>query len=385
MTDTLAAITDDNTENGTLPQRKDAALSSAVQIDSVDDVVRLGKMMAASGFFSDAQDTAQACVKILAGAELGISPLAAMRGVYVFDGNTTLNSSLIAALIKRHPRYDYEVVKVNDGGAAIDFYQEGERRGRATFSMDDAKQAGLTSKRNWKKYPQDMMFARAMTRGARRFCSEVFLGPVYTPDEMGAVTDKQGNPVQAPDEVEQQAPKRTHEHPDPGPQTEAQELYDEIKDLLDDAEHLLGPEKLERYHRAISETRDEDELREIRSVVHSSIEAEEDRRQEADAQEAEGERVGGEFDLEEHFDPKTLAAGASDAEDIPEDDRITEAQLKRLYAIAKANDWSEGALDRLVKEELGFASKKVIPYGAVYDDVTEALKNDALRAQMSDA
>ena len=179
-------------------QRKDTALSSAVQIESVDDVVRLGKMMAASGFFQDAKDTAKACVKILAGAELGISPVAAMRGVYVFDGNTTLNASLVGALIKRSGRYDYEVVKVTGKGAAIDFFEDGERSGRATFTMEDAKQAGLTGKRNWKNYPSDMCFARAMTRGARRYCSEVFLGPIYTPDEMGQETDRQGNPIDEP-------------------------------------------------------------------------------------------------------------------------------------------------------------------------------------------
>ena len=38
-------------------------------IHSVDDLSRIGKMMAVSGYFTDARDAAQAGVKIMAGDE----------------------------------------------------------------------------------------------------------------------------------------------------------------------------------------------------------------------------------------------------------------------------------------------------------------------------
>ncbi|NJO31398.1 MAG: recombinase RecT [Richelia sp. SL_2_1] len=44
--------------------------------------------------------------------------------------------------------------------------------------------AGLLGKDNWKKWPSDMMFARALTRGARRYCPDVFGGPAYTKEEL---------------------------------------------------------------------------------------------------------------------------------------------------------------------------------------------------------
>jgi hypothetical protein len=54
----------------------------------------------------------------------------------------------------------------------------------------------LTSKDNWKKYPSDMLFARAISRGARRYAPGIFGGsPIYTPDELGADIDEDGNMI----------------------------------------------------------------------------------------------------------------------------------------------------------------------------------------------
>lgn len=172
-------------------ENTDQNLSQAVQVQSIDDVERLGQIMADSGFFEDIKDASQACVKILAGAELGIPPMASMRGVYVFDGNTTLNSSLIGAQIKKSGKYDYEVNGVNSKGAKITFYQhrgdgEWQELGSSVFTFKQAQQANLTWKDNWKNYREDMLFSRAMTRGARRYCPEVFHGPIYTPEEVSA-------------------------------------------------------------------------------------------------------------------------------------------------------------------------------------------------------
>ena len=51
----------------------------------------------------------------------------------------------------------------------------------------------MTEKDNWRKYPSDMLFARAISRGARRFAPGIFGGsPVYTPDEMGVDTNEEG-------------------------------------------------------------------------------------------------------------------------------------------------------------------------------------------------
>jgi hypothetical protein len=51
--------------------------------------------------------------------------------------------------------------------------------------MADARTAQLGGQ-NYQKFPRNMLFARAMTNGARIHCPDVFVGSVYTPDELGA-------------------------------------------------------------------------------------------------------------------------------------------------------------------------------------------------------
>jgi hypothetical protein len=62
--------------------------------------------------------------------------------------------------------------------------------------MEDAKRANLTGKDNWTKYPRNMLFARALSNGQKWYAPDVFNGAtVYTPDELGAVTDEDGNVI----------------------------------------------------------------------------------------------------------------------------------------------------------------------------------------------
>jgi len=62
---------------------------------------------------------------------------------------------------------------------------------------------------------------------------------------------------------------------------------------------------------------------------------------------------------------------------------ISEAQLNRMYAIAEDHGWDEAALNRLVKDELGWKSKTDVPYGDPYDEICEALEDERLRYHMS--
>lgn len=139
-----------------------------------------------SKLFSDIRDKEQAAVKIMAGKELGFDAVTAMSGIHIIKGKITLGATLLAAAIKRSKRYDYRVVETTDDRCEIQFFELGQECGRAVFTMEDAKRADLTSNQQWKKHPSDMLFARALTRGQRRFCPDVINGtPAYTPEELG--------------------------------------------------------------------------------------------------------------------------------------------------------------------------------------------------------
>ena len=154
----------------------------------------MAKSMVDSGFFSDIKQVAQAMVKIQAGRELGLPPFASMTGIHIVQGKPVIGSNLVATLVKNDPRYDYRVKQADANACVITWYEGGQVVGESSFTMTEATAAGITNKTTWKAYASDMLFARALTRGARRYAPGIFGGsPIYTPDELGVDTDADGH------------------------------------------------------------------------------------------------------------------------------------------------------------------------------------------------
>ena len=171
-------------------------MTTALTIRNDMDVMTLGKVLSRSGYFADARDEAQAVVKILAGAELGFGPIASMSGVYIVNGKPTLSANLMAAAIKRSRKYDYRITRLDNDGCDIAFYQGADQIGISTFTRQDAQNAGALTGKNqhtWKAYARNMLFARALSNGARWYTPDIFGGPIYTPEEMDAHVDEDGN------------------------------------------------------------------------------------------------------------------------------------------------------------------------------------------------
>lgn len=169
------------------------AIRPSAPITTLDDMA-LGEILARSGFFSDARDAAQAIVKVLAGRELGFGPIASMSGVYVINGKPVLSANLMAAAVKRSGRYTYRIKQLDDTACEIVFYERTEALiPTSRFTIEDARQAGALDGKNghtWKKFPRNMLFARALSNGTRWHCPDIFGGPMYTPEELGTpVTD----------------------------------------------------------------------------------------------------------------------------------------------------------------------------------------------------
>ncbi len=169
--------------------------------ERLSELQRLGGLLAASGYFSDAREMAQAAVKVMAGEELGIPPIASMMGISIIKGKVALGANLIASRIRAHG-YDYRFKLFDATGCVIEFLARADAAGKravigeSSFNGEDAVRAGIKSEM-YQKYPRNMYFARAMSNGARWYCPEVFAGsPVYTPEELGAHVDEQGDVIQ---------------------------------------------------------------------------------------------------------------------------------------------------------------------------------------------
>ena len=175
-----------------------------------DGLQRAAIALQKSGYFSDVKSEAQAIVKVMAGQELGLAPFTSMSGIHIIQNKPVLGSNIMATLVKNDPRYDYRIKQADDKACILEWFEDGKRVGEAGFTIQEAQAAGLTTKDNWKKYTSDMLFARAISRGARRFAPGIFGGaPVYTPDEMGVDTDEDGYidsesiTITEPDQVEE--------------------------------------------------------------------------------------------------------------------------------------------------------------------------------------
>ena len=164
-------------------------------VRDIDDLARVSKLLADSGYFTDARDAAQCGVKVLAGLEMGIGAFSSMAGIHVIKGKPSIGAGLMAAAVKRSGKYNYRVTKHTATECIIDFFERGEACGTSSFSMDDAKAAGLVNNDNWKRAPRNMLFARALSNGVRWYCPDVFDVSTYVPEELGADVDDEGNLV----------------------------------------------------------------------------------------------------------------------------------------------------------------------------------------------
>ena len=189
---------------------------------------QVAKAFKASGMFPELRDEAQAFVKVIAGRELGIGPMASMMGINVIEGKVTLSANLMASQVKSSPVYDYIVREHSPEVCRMDFLQNGEVCGTSEFTMEDAQRAGLIKGGGaWQKYPKAMLFARALSQGVRWYCPDVLSGsPAYVPEEMGAEVNQEGEAVEVV-------------NPEPTPE-EPEEVTGEVVETID-------PERVENF------------------------------------------------------------------------------------------------------------------------------------------
>jgi hypothetical protein len=133
---------------------------------------------------------------VMAGAELGLAPMQAIRALVLIKGKPTLSADAMGALVKsRRDVCQYLVVKHSDGQRAT---YETQRIGDPTptvmgFTLDEAKVAGLNGD-NWRKFPAAMLRARALSAICRAVYPDLLLG-VYDPDELAEARDVTPRPT----------------------------------------------------------------------------------------------------------------------------------------------------------------------------------------------
>jgi hypothetical protein len=146
----------------------------------------LAKTLVESGFLPRAvTKPAQAVAIILTGRELGLGPMAALRSIQMVEGKPVLAADLQLGLFKRAGGHATWKTLTATNAALVLRHPNGDEH-EESFTMDDARIAGLAGKDNWKKYPKAMLRSRVITAGLKSLGFEAMAG-VYDPEEMETV------------------------------------------------------------------------------------------------------------------------------------------------------------------------------------------------------
>jgi hypothetical protein len=155
----------------------------------------------------------------LAGREIGLPPMQSLALIDIIDGRPALRAQAARALVLS---VGHEIwIEESTNTRCI---MHARRRGQeqlhtASWTLDDAKRAGLANKQNWTRYPRNMLVARCTGDIARFAFADVLGGMPYLAEELedGPMADE---PAQASggrrDDGAQAAPRRRARR-SPGP------------------------------------------------------------------------------------------------------------------------------------------------------------------------
>lgn len=129
-----------------------------------------------------------ATASILRGAELGIPPMSAVSMIHFIKGKPSLSADGMVAACRR-AGIEFKVEHSKNPGEWCEVQAtRGTETYRFRWTIEMAKNAGLGGD-NWRKYPWDMLYARAASHVCRKIAPDI-LGGTYTPDEITEMRDE---------------------------------------------------------------------------------------------------------------------------------------------------------------------------------------------------
>lgn len=143
-------------------------------------------------------EAVMACV--LAGHEMGIGPMMALAKIDVIEGKPAPSAELMRAVVLAHGHEVWLEEQTATRVTLCGRRRDSDHTTKVTWTMDDARRAGLDRKAVWKSYPRAMLLARATGELCRAVFPDVLAGLSYTAEE---VTDGFLDDVEAAEAVEE--------------------------------------------------------------------------------------------------------------------------------------------------------------------------------------
>ena len=164
----------------TIRDSKDRAIGLSPQ--TAEEAYRLSTHLAKSDLCpkSFGQNPANVFAAIMMGAEIGVGPMQAMANIAVVNGRASMWGELVSGLIWGSSVCEKLEDNVSGKGETLAVTITAKRKGAAeysyTYTWEDAKVAGLTSKDTYQKYPKDMLYWKALGRVSKRLFPDVLKG-----------------------------------------------------------------------------------------------------------------------------------------------------------------------------------------------------------------
>ncbi|WP_428956146.1 hypothetical protein [Streptomyces sp. cg35] len=135
---------------------------------------------------------------ILAGAELGLKPMATLKSIDVIQGTPALRAHAMRAVVQKQG-HQIELVESTPERCVM----RGRRKDSDTWQTVEwttarASQLGLLGKSEWKKQPQTMLVARATGELCRLIASDALHGMPYVAEELGGTAHAEVVTAKAP-------------------------------------------------------------------------------------------------------------------------------------------------------------------------------------------
>ena len=162
------------------------------QLITVDQIQTMANAVVKSQLFGMKTVEQATALMLIAQAE-GYHPALAARDYHIIQGRPTLKAETMMARFQQQGG-KVEWKTLTDKEVTATFSHPSGGSATITWTFEQAKQAGLTNKDNWKNYPRAMLRARVVSEGIRTVFPGVVLG-VYTPEEVQDIP----NPPQSRD------------------------------------------------------------------------------------------------------------------------------------------------------------------------------------------
>lgn len=187
--------------------RHDPVSISTTQFDpkGFEQAVELSKILARSQLIPSALrgKSDDVLIVLITGRELGLSSMQALRSISVIEGKPCLGADAMVGLVQSHPdvcEY-FRLVSSDDSKAVYETKRKGHSEPvRMSFTIEQAKAAGLTGKQNWQRWGAAMLRARCSSHLARAVYPDLVAG-IYNSDEGEEIRESAARVVNTPEPV----------------------------------------------------------------------------------------------------------------------------------------------------------------------------------------